>query len=191
MIWLQIAYPIIVGGWIILSLVLNDRAARRPRHYSLKLPVDDEIPFIPMFAIPYFSAYVLGNAGYAVLLTHAIFPKVFLGYLVLFFSGLISYYLWPCRVERQEAIAVTNLSTRLLAGFQQRLKPYNSFPSMHVAYCLFSALMVFAYGPRWLVLFCAGWAGLVILATLFTKQHYLLDVLAGAALAAGVVFVLH
>ncbi len=190
MIWLQIGYPLIVGGWIVLSLVLNERAARQPQHYSLKLPVDDKIPFLPVFALPYFSAYVLGNAGYIVLLTHAVFPKVFLGYLLLFLAGLTSYYLFPCRVERQEVLAGDRFSTRLLARFQRRLKPYNSFPSMHVAYCLFSALMILAYGPPWLVAACLGWAGLVAVATLFTKQHYLLDVLAGAGLAMGVVWVL-
>jgi len=188
--YLQIAYPIMVGIWVVASLALNERAARHPRPYSLKLPVDDRLPFIPVFVFFYFSAYLLGNASYLLLFAHPIFPKVFSGYLALFGVGVTCYFLFPCRVERREALAPTTIPTQLLVAFQQKLKPYNSFPSMHVAFCLFSALMIIMSGAIWLGIFCLGWAGLIALSTLLTKQHHLLDVAAGAVLATSVVLAL-
>lgn len=185
---LPFVHPVMVVLWTVFSVRLNERAARCPRPYSLKLPLDDRIPFIPAFALHYFSAYILANAGYVGFLTNPHYPKIALGYLTLFASGLLAYWLFPCRVERREALTGRDFSTRLLAGFQRRAKPFNSFPSMHVAYCLFSALMLSRYSPPWLSALCLGWAGLVAAATLFTKQHHLLDVAAGAALAAGVVW---
>lgn len=68
----------------------------------------------------------------------------------------------------------------MLAWFQRLSGPYNAFPSMHIAYCLYSALISWHYagGPTGVCL--TLWVLLVGVSTLFTKQHYLIDLLAGA-----------
>jgi membrane-associated phospholipid phosphatase len=60
--------------------------------------------------------------------------------------------------------------------------PYNCFPSLHVAHSFVSAVTVHRVHRgvgRWAVV-CAS---LVAVSTLFTKQHYVLDVIAGMLLA--------
>jgi membrane-associated phospholipid phosphatase len=181
--WLRIAYPFLVVLWLLSSLALNAWTQRRQRHYSTKLNCDDFIPFVPGFAFLYFSAYILGNTGYLLLQADQNFSRIFIGYLILFGLGIASYILLPCRVERREELVVTNVSTYLLSAFQRRSKPFNSFPSMHVSYCLFSALAVIYFGSMVLGLVLLIWVVLVAISTLLTKQHHLLDVIAGAVLA--------
>ena len=61
--------------------------------------------------------------------------------------------------------------------------PYNCFPSLHVAHSFVSALACWRVhrGVGIAATFCAALVGL---STLYTKQHYILDVLAGILLAA-------
>jgi membrane-associated phospholipid phosphatase len=180
--WLVILYPLFVGLLFLTILVVNNISATRSRQLRTRLPLDDRIPFVPAFALPYFSAYILGNGGYLFLRHDERFPSMMLGYLVIYIVSNLSHLLVPSRVERHEQLAVRNLSTYLISRFQATSKPFNNFPSMHVSYCLYSALIVVYYlGAPWtpgLLL----WAGLVAASTLLTKQHHLIDVGAGALL---------
>ncbi|HSU84087.1 MAG TPA: phosphatase PAP2 family protein, partial [Thermoanaerobaculia bacterium] len=60
--------------------------------------------------------------------------------------------------------------------------PYNCFPSLHVAHSFVSALAC-SRVHRGVGIAGVVCASLVGLSTLFTKQHYVLDVLAGILLA--------
>jgi membrane-associated phospholipid phosphatase len=59
--------------------------------------------------------------------------------------------------------------------------PYNCFPSLHVAHSLLSALTCHRVHKK-VGLVATLCAALVALSTLFTKQHYVLDVVAGMLL---------
>jgi membrane-associated phospholipid phosphatase len=85
----------------------------------------------------------------------------------------------PSKIERNEILVTDGFSGKLIDLFQKTCKPYGNFPSMHVA------LSVPVVGVNYLV---SGpivgsitliWAVLIALSTLYTKQHYILDVLAG------------
>ena len=60
--------------------------------------------------------------------------------------------------------------------------PYNCFPSLHVAQCFLAASACWRV-HRGVGMAAGFWAGLVALSTLFTKQHYVLDVAGGVVLA--------
>jgi membrane-associated phospholipid phosphatase len=60
--------------------------------------------------------------------------------------------------------------------------PYNSFPSLHVAHSFVSALACSRVHRRLGIIAMIA-ATLVAFSTLFTKQHYVLDVVAGVSLA--------
>lgn len=60
--------------------------------------------------------------------------------------------------------------------------PYNCFPSLHVAHSFVSRLACYRV-HRSLGIVATICATLVALSTLFTKQHYILDVIAGMSLA--------
>jgi membrane-associated phospholipid phosphatase len=60
--------------------------------------------------------------------------------------------------------------------------PYNCFPSIHVAHSFVSALTCYRV-HRGLGVVATVCATLVALSTLFTKQHYIVDAIAGVLLA--------
>jgi len=61
-------------------------------------------------------------------------------------------------------------------------RPYNCFPSLHVAYAFLAALTCYRI-HRGLGIAALVYAALIGISTLYTKQHYVVDVVAGALLA--------
>lgn len=107
------------------------------------------------------------------------------GSFVLGASGLLLFLLWPTAVPtfdidwaRYETMAF--MKSIDVAG--------NACPSMHVAFALFAAfwlqrLMRQMRVPRGLHLLSALWCAGIIYSTIATRQHVVLDVVAGAAVA--------
>ncbi len=96
--------------------------------------------------------------------------------------GLACFYFWPTVVPPLERPPGTGLA--LLEGVDAA---GNACPSLHVAIAVYTALWLQAQlrgvgaGRGWQAGSWA-WCLLIVYATLATKQHVLLDVLAGAAL---------
>lgn len=61
---------------------------------------------------------------------------------------------------------------------------FGAMPSLHVAYATLPALAVWSLGPR-LRAAAIGWVLLMAFAAVYFRHHYLLDVLAGVAVAGG------
>ena len=76
------------------------------------------------------------------------------------------------------ASARRGLSERYLAFVQRFDAPSNSFPSMHTSVAMLTALHL--YDRHGMAVF--AFPALIGLSCLFTKQHYLVDIPAGAAL---------
>lgn len=80
-----------------------------------------------------------------------------------------------------------NLETSGFLIFVTRLDgPLNAFPSLHAGCLIYNLALVRRLFRRrlfpWLAIGLLLWAGLILFATLATKQHYALDLVAGAAL---------
>jgi membrane-associated phospholipid phosphatase len=64
------------------------------------------------------------------------------------------------------------------------MKPYANFPSMHVALALLPALMLFSVTKnRWIRILSTAAVILISITTVTLKEHFVLDVFSGAALA--------
>ena len=173
-----------VGVWGIISVKFNQRAVKLNLRHSLQIKLDTYIPFCPLFVYLYFSAYPLCILGFYAFIGTPQLLSVGLGYLFLFIAAVLCYWLFPYPVPRRELLTANTPAKRLLIWFQQKSPPYNSFPSMHVGYTLFSALTIHQWHSSNMIGYaCLIWAGGVALATLVTKQHVLLDVCAGAILS--------
>jgi len=154
----------------------------------MKTVFDDLIPFVPSMAVAYFSGFVLGNMAYFLLRLSEWFPLVAVGYAVQFVVSISLYVLYPCRIERHEQLDSECFCGSLLMAFQRRSKPFNSCPSMHASYGLYCALSVWGFGSRTAGIVLMGWALVVALSALLTRQHYVLEVVMGAALGMGAYF---
>ena len=149
--------------------------------WELRLPVDDWIPYQPGWVWVYSFLY------YPVILyinwtvesprdfTHlAISYLLLLGFQMAFFLAfpVVTPEDWRMHNRRQSP------SERFLAFVQSLDARSNSFPSMHTSVAMLTALHLYPSLGGWALTFPV----LIGVSCLFTKQHYLIDVPAGAAL---------
>lgn len=152
--------------------------------YNLKTVLDAYIPVIPAFAIPYllflpywimafllaawrmdarlFRAFMIGSIGAATLTT-------------------LIYILFPTYTDRS-SVNINGWGASLLNLIYSNDNVFNAFPSGHVLYTTLIALFGSTWCPKWSYML-SGSVVLVILATLLTGQHHLVDPVGGVALA--------
>lgn len=151
-----------------------------PREFRTGL--DDRIPYRPgwvwIYSFLYYPAILYVN--WAVQSARD-FTHLVVSYLVLLCLQMAFFLLFPVVTPerwRRAVDAGRSWSERFLAFVQKLDARSNSFPSMHTSVATLTALhLAPALGP-W------AWAFplLIGLSCLFTKQHYVVDVPAGAAL---------
>jgi membrane-associated phospholipid phosphatase len=164
--------------------------------------LDQRIPFTPIFIYPYLSwfPYILICAYLAIRnLSERNYQKAVFVLITGMNIFLVISYVWPTGLNLREGITydLTTLSGWLMHFVQGVDAPKSVFPSMHVYVTLVLQYTLEMQKDR---LPAAGiWVGrvvafLIVLSTMFTKQHSALDVfaaivmfavLAGGAKAAG------
>ncbi len=164
---------------------------RHPSHAPLLMPttaLDALIPFQPAALLAYVSVWVYIGIGPGLQRTvrEFIVYGTWLGAMCV--SGLAIFYFWPTRVPALAAVAHGFPGFVTLRHIDEA---GNACPSMHVAVAVFTVVRVDevmrAMRLPWPVrLGNAAWFTLIVYSTLATKQHVVLDVLAGTLL--GLVF---
>lgn len=156
--------------WILTYFIINQLVENKSHYYDFSTAFDNLIPLVPIFAIIYVSAYVL-------MFIYPLFFENTKAYFYSFFAlvgiTFFSFLVFPGYFPRPEL--GNDIFSRFLAWIYSVDKPYNLFPSSHVSLTVLNALI---FKNVWVYI----WAVLIILATLFTKQHYILDALSGALL---------
>ncbi len=148
---------------------------------ELRLSVDDRIPYWPawvwIYSFLYYPAILYTNW---VVESSREFTHMVTSYLLLLVFQMAFFLIFPVvtpehwrAVNRQRSY-----SERFLAFVQRLDARSNSFPSMHTSVAMLTALHLYPSLGSWAFTFPV----LIGLSCLFTKQHYLIDVPAGAAL---------
>ncbi|HEX9163538.1 MAG TPA: phosphatase PAP2 family protein, partial [Thermoanaerobaculia bacterium] len=103
-------------------------------------------------------------------------------YLTVWVSAYACFLAYPTIAPRPLTVAGDGFAVWGLRLLYSADPPYNCFPSLHVAHSFVSAFTSFRVhrGVGTVATICAS---LVAVSTLFTRQHYVLDVIAGTALA--------
>lgn len=148
---------------------------------ELRLAVDDWIPYRPrwvwIYSFLYYPVILYTNL---VVESPREFTHLATSYLVLLALQMIFFVLFP--VATPESWRAANRqrgwSERVLALVQRFDARSNSFPSMHTSVATLTALHLYPSLGPWAL----GFPVLIGLSCLFTKQHYVVDVPAGAAL---------
>lgn len=151
---------------------------------STYLPIDTYITLSPIWAIP----YLLSILWWVGALVWATFKMEYLRYvhlsLCLSITILISYMvylLFPTYVDRPKIVNQDFLS-QLVMFIYGNDRPYNALPSGHTYTTLIISIFWFNWLPKQRYLWVAI-AIVVILSTLFTKQHAILDLFTASILA--------
>jgi membrane-associated phospholipid phosphatase len=159
-----------------------------PLFPSRTLPLswlDRAAGFHPMWIWPYQSIYLLINALPWLATSREQLRRYTVGFGALCAVGFAVFLLFPVRAPRPAVERATGMF-RLLLLYD---RPLNALPSLHAGLLVYTL----AFGRRvvgralpwkvWLALL--AWSGVILYATLATKQHYAVDLVAGAVLAAG------
>lgn len=156
----------------------------RTRHVPA-LALDRALPLVPAWALVYGALYLflILLPIFVVRQEEQIRRTVFAYLLIWITSYLFFFVLYPTAAPRPPRVLGEGFAVWGLRSLYSSDPPYNCFPSLHVAHSFVSALTCWRV-HRGLGIVATACATLVALSTLFTKQHYVLDVLAGVFLAA-------
>jgi len=168
----------LVPVYVFLPGLVSDATA-----HSLDTAADHLFPLVPDWSIAYGALYLFLILLPVLLireLEHV--RRTMRAYLTVWLTAYGVFVLYPTVAPRPSIIAAHGFGAwglRLLYSADIR---YNCFPSLHVAHSFVSALTSrrLHRGVGRLALVAASLVGL---STLYTKQHYVLDVVAGVLLA--------
>ena len=151
--------------------------------------IDDGIPFIKEFIFPYLLWYPL---IYGLLIYYCFVDRkqyyvaissLITGKLICF----VVYIFWQTTVPRPVVVG-DDIFANLVRFIYMHDQPVNCLPSIHVMTTFIMMIIVYKRKEdfKWEYSSVTVIGALIILSTLFTKQHAILDVLAGILLACGV-----
>ncbi len=159
----------------------------RPVHTLYIFEWERRIPFQPEFVWIYLSIYPTFLLPFLFIRDRDFFRIFSLAYITVMFVCYVAYLIYPVTIERPE-FAEDSFSTWALGIVYRADKPWNCFPSMHVAMSLLAALTILEVhhvrGVLTLLLTVA-----IAASTVLIKQHYILDVLGGMGLTLLIYFV--
>jgi membrane-associated phospholipid phosphatase len=148
-----------------------------------EIALDRAIPLVPVWAFIYGAPYLfLIVLPVLVVRQEEHIARTVYAYLMIWMTAYMFFVIYPTEAPRPDEIAGEGFAVWGLRLLYDSDPPYNCFPSLHVAHSFVSALTIFRVHRR-LGIASMVCAGIVALSTLFTKQHYVVDVVAGILLA--------
>ena len=161
-------------------------------YYSMHCPLDDMIPFCEIFIIPYllWFPYVIMTVVYFLFRNKnkkEYFQLIFNLMMGMTVFLVVSYIYPNVQYLRPAVFPRSNIFTRLVAEIYRTDTPTNILPSIHV----FNSLAVYfaihhcqaLKDRKWLQRGALILSVLIILSTMFIKQHSVIDVCLGTTLA--------
>ena len=154
-------------------------------HYDLTTALDRAVPVIPAFIVPYFLSYFFWLTFYLYMATldSKSFYRIFAVTLISHIIAGVVFLALPTTIERP-VVEGTDIFSRLLLDLYKADPPANLLPSMHcyTSWICYMGVRGRQDVPRWYRRFCLVSAIIIFISTQVTKQHYLLDLVAGLAL---------
>ncbi len=151
--------------------------------YTPEIALDRAISVQPAWMFVYGSLYVFVIVlPLLVVRERSLIRRAMQSYLLVMAVSYLGFLLYPTAASRAGNLAGDGFSAWALRVAYGLDPPYNCFPSLHVAYAFVSALTC-ARVHRGVGAVAAVWAALIGISTLYTKQHYVVDVVGGGLAA--------
>lgn len=157
--------------------------------HEMYLPVDDLIPFNEIFVIPYvfWFLYIVLSLAYTLFYDVDMFRKMSYFIMITYTCALVSYYVYPTvQCLRPETFARDNFLVDFMRGFYAYDTNTNVCPSVHVFGSLSStiAFVRAKHLGKGIKISAHIINVLIILSTLFLKQHSVIDVIVALVISA-------
>jgi membrane-associated phospholipid phosphatase len=160
----------------------------RPLHLPVTA-LDRALPLESAWMLVYASMYVFAFLPLLVARDGELRHRAARAYVTVLVVAYAGFILYPTVGPRPDVVVGDGFAAWALRLQYSLDWPYNCFPSLHVAHSFVSALTTYRVHKSvgWAALV---WAFLIGISTLFTKQHYAVDVVGGmlAAYAAYLIF---
>lgn len=174
----MIALVLIVPFYIFIADFIEGRAVHAPA-----LALDRLLPLQPAWALVYGSLYLfLILLPLFVVRDETLIRRTLFAYLTIWLTAYVCFFAYPTIAPRPLKVVGDGFAMAGLRFLYGADPPYNCFPSLHVAHSFVSAFACRRV-HRGVGAAAIAAAALVGLSTLFTKQHYALDVAGGVLLA--------
>ncbi len=153
-------------------------------HYSIALPIDGKIPFLPVFIIFYILAYVQWITGFVRIARESreVCYHFLSGEMIAKLICMAFFLLLPTTLTRPEVTGngIFERLTRLIYTVDQ---PDNLFPSLHCleSWICFRGALARKGTSRVGKVVSLIFTLLVFASTVFIKQHFVLDIVGGVA----------
>jgi membrane-associated phospholipid phosphatase len=159
------------------------------RAHSLATPLDALIPFVPGTIFLYAWLFTAMLFPLFVVRSPALFRRVGLAYAAVIAACLVVFAVYPVSAADLRT-GVGDLDVSRFTGWGVNLvytldPPYNLFPSLHLAIATLAALSAWKARPIYGAIGFA-WVLPIAVSVSTLKQHYVVDSVAGAALACAV-----
>ena len=181
------SYPVTIPMVLLVSLVpfylVIAGRARAGAVHAPALELDRLFPLAPTWALVYGALY----AFLIVLPVFVVQPEELIrrtvwAYLTVWTVAYLCFLVYPTVAPRPDQVVGEGFAVWGLRFLYGADPPYNCFPSLHVAHSFVSGLACYRV-HRTLGFVAISFASLVAISTLFTKQHYVADLIAGILLA--------
>lgn len=159
---------------------------RDAKHHDLTTSADTAIPFMPGWSFIYLGCFLFWGMNYILIARQEKeewFKFATGDYLSRIICGLF-FVLLPTTNIRPEVVG-DGVAQSIIRFVYWIDAPTNLFPSIHclVSWMCFIGIRGKVYIPKWYRAFSCLFAIAVFASTLFTKQHFIVDVVAGVILA--------
>lgn len=151
--------------------------------------VDRSIPFVKEFILPYVSWYFFIYSSLIILclFDRKNYYRTLTSYIMILLTSFLIFMLFQTTVPRP-VVAGDDIFSKLVRMIYTNDKPFNCLPSIHVStsYLIMRAVSLSTLKNKAYRIFINALGVLIILSTLFVKQHVILDVAAGVVLSESV-----
>jgi membrane-associated phospholipid phosphatase len=191
--WIKYAPLLLMLVFPLLGLMYNWTNNTNQEVYSLVTVVDQSIPFVKYFALPYsiWIFYIYVCLIYFFKKDVNLYYRALITYIVCALLCYLIYSVFQTTVPRPLVLGSDPLSELMRYIYYQDL-PFNCFPSIHCfsSYMVMRMVWTSSFRNKWNVTILTALSSLIILSTLFIKQHVIMDALAGFFLVEVVISVM-
>lgn len=173
--------------WFLLLPILNLNYILAGRLYEkgldISISLDNILPLIPIFILPYIYWYVYVPVGFIKFhkTDRQLYMKLFLMLIIGMCTSYIIYYFFPTQYPRP-TINDGGILNYLINKIYSADKPFNCFPSLHVYVTYLVMRFTPLKGNKKYFIYTQVTGILIILSTLFVKQHFILDIVGSMAI---------
>jgi membrane-associated phospholipid phosphatase len=167
---------VIMPGYLLMPALFGDRTLHAPEIWlDRALPRLSEWSFVygSLFCVALLPAFVVQDEG--------LLDRTIKAYLAAWLVSFAFFFAYPTIAPAHPKVTGSGFADWGMRAIYAADVKYNCFPSLHVAQSFIAALACY-HVHRGVGKAALAWASLVGVSTLLTKQHYVLDVVTGAAL---------